>query len=148
MRERTMRAPEARDGLSSLACLPRATCAAIYTSKISSAYYQVTESKELDKKNIVDRFANIFEMLKRNDEDASNPAVWHFNLPNYSGQDIRNHGSLQSLPSSRLAASAELNAWLSSLPDVSYMPRYFGSNSSIPREILLTKPFTRLKRSI
>ena len=93
MREKTRRPTEARHGLSSLACLPRAPCVAIYTSKIPSAYYQATESKEQDKKNVVDRFAYIFEMLKRNDEDASNQVVQYFNLPNYSGEEIRNHGS-------------------------------------------------------
>ena len=143
-----MRATEARDGLSSLACLPRAPCAAIYTSKIPSAYYQATESKEQDKKNVVDRFANIFDMLKRNDEDASNPVVRHFNLPNYSGKtsetmvvcSLSLHQGWRPRPS-----------WTHGCPVCPIFHtclEILAQTASLSREILLTKPFTPLKRSI
>jgi len=96
MREKTMRATETRTvPLPSRVSLAHRVRPFILPS-LSSACYQATESREQDK-NRGDRFADIFEMLKFNDEEASNPVARHFNLPNYSGQDIRNHGSLQSL---------------------------------------------------
>lgn len=99
MRERTMRVTKTRDGLSPLSCLPRAPCATIYTFK---RLFQARATRLLSRENKTKKYGRSFFQhlrdVERNDEDAANPVARHFNLPNYSGQDIRNHGSLQSLP--------------------------------------------------